>query len=239
MNKLKKQSFTLVEAVIIVMIISIFFLLSHGIAKAASKQLAVSPAIKCTSNLKKLYQVFINYANDYDDSLPIKINSSGGKSPWLYILAKAYPDKFKGKLWSKLGGRRFWHCPSCQLNDWKDSSSGGASDYGLNAIAFTAPGKLKTVKMKDSAPNPENKFLLADAPLTGYRPYIYPVSYLSISNRHDLKGNYIFFDGHVTAYKKKDVYRWKEKDWTAFARDSNQQPWNCNLSNPKFKTKNK
>jgi len=190
----------------------------------------------CRNNLKQLYQIFTMYANDYDDYLPVNpfpgrenVTVGSGTTPWIYVLARAYPKKFKGSMWSKYGGRKFWHCPSCPLNSAEDSCSGGASDYGMNSLSFFTPKGTRTYKMSESAPRPSQKFLIADAPLPGCRPAIYPVIYSSISDRHNGGANYLFFDGHMEWLRKKDVYRWHENDWTAFNRALDQKPWNCDI----------
>ena len=218
--------FTFFELLLIIAIAALLLFMLPAVSALTSE---LNKEAECKNNLKKIYDSMISYSEEFDGSFPVRFNKSKKLSPWFYVLAEVYPDKFPVPYWSYPKGRKFWHCPACPLNNWEDSCSSGASDYGLNILAYERPDGKITYNLKESASMPAQKFLLADIPLNSYRPYIQPTVYLSISNRHNLKANYIFFDGHLDEFTRRQVFRWSENNWIAFSRSANQTPWNCSI----------
>jgi len=225
----RRNRFCLTE--LLVALAALLLLVASLLAAGASARGAAG-AVTCESHLARMFESMALYRDDHDGCFPIRLGKSGRPTPWFYVLVDAQPAAFTGELWSKVGGRRFWHCPGCPLNDWRDSCAAGAADYGMNSTALLTPGGKKTFRFAESAPRPADKFLLADAPLTNFRPMIHPVKWLSASARHEFGGNYLFFDGHVERLKRKQVQRWPEDDWSKFKGAADQKPWNCDAGAP-------
>ncbi|MBN2642901.1 MAG: prepilin-type N-terminal cleavage/methylation domain-containing protein [Victivallales bacterium] len=217
---MNKKPFTLIELLIVIAIIAI---LASMLLPALNKARGSARKISCVSNLKQLITFQALYVNDFNGHMPQK-----GNFHWIFIMRDSYPEMFpETKLWSKSRyGRQFWHCPSERENNWTDSNSNGASDYGLS----NQYNKLSML-MDRAAPRPSEKIFQGDIPISIDRPLIYPVYYtrqgLPLTSRHSGFINLSFFDGHVSSQKIFEIFRqsW-DGNWGAFTSSADQKPWN-------------
>lgn len=222
MNNRTKSRFTLIELLVVIAIIAI---LSSLLLPALSKAREKARAATCISNLKQMFTHFRFYADDYQDCLPYS-----GTTAWIYVLRDSYPQSFpSNRMWSK-AGQQVWHCPSEKGNSASDSNPNGASDFGINRLAWeirVGSTNVTTYRWENSAPLPDVKFLLADISLVG-RPTLYPVypDRLLGNHRHDTRGNYLFFDGHVAALGLTEVPGWPS-NWGGYYGAADKRPWDC------------
>ena len=107
-----KKAFTLIELLVVIAIIAILAAILFPVFARAREN---ARRTSCQSNLKQIGLGFLQYAQDYDETLP-RANSSllsgaGENSAWSYAIGP-YTVKKGGALYSNTAGSGFFVCPS-------------------------------------------------------------------------------------------------------------------------------
>jgi prepilin-type N-terminal cleavage/methylation domain-containing protein/prepilin-type processing-associated H-X9-DG protein len=136
-TNLKKQGFTLIELLVVIAIIAILAAILFPVfAKAREKARQTS----CLSNLRQLATATLSYAQDYDETLPLKADplSSGGDWWYQYFYCN--------------GDAGYW-------GSYASDASGcfnAINPYIKNLQIFTCPSGSKMVNNLTPAPNSTN-----------------------------------------------------------------------------------
>lgn len=202
------NSFTLVELLVVVMIISLLTLLAFtGLGRAKD----FSERSKCSSNLRQIGVAIFNYAQDNDGSFPpLYYPDHWGLALWPY-LGMTTPTPLNSKTMPE--PPKVFLCPSDTL---KTVHLNGASrpwtynSYGLNHfyIQGGVGGTLQPSKLKIGNIQSASSTVLATDAADNSTPsswyfWVNPViggAVARIGARHnDLTGvNTLWFDGHVS-----------------------------------------
>ena len=188
---MKKQSFTLIELLIVIAIIAI---LASMLLPALNQARNKAKTIKCLSNQKQLGISFTFYWSDFDDTMP-KGEYYGGKNIWSHVMLR---DSYISSIDILL-------CPSLQrekqLGKWSEMYCWHGIGVNYRAVA----NSFKVSKFKIS---PSQIYLAMDSVVseTDLRGYNYVRDFPSPSRvahpRHS-QGilNILYFDGHAEGMK--------------------------------------
>ncbi|MHB8996579.1 MAG: DUF1559 family PulG-like putative transporter [Armatimonadota bacterium] len=194
-----RRGFTLIELLVVIAIIAILAAILFPVfAKAREKARQSS----CLSNVKQLTLAFLQYAQDYDEQLPMHgayetVTWPGGGTGYNLWPVKIYPY---------IKNSQAYNCPSAS-NPW-DGRSSGALNIGYNA-SLPPPCNMGTIVY------PSQTALLGDT--EGGNSYTFFAAWYAgpsvprgLSPRHNEGGNIGFVDGHAK--------------WTKFGRDAGGLP---------------
>jgi prepilin-type N-terminal cleavage/methylation domain-containing protein/prepilin-type processing-associated H-X9-DG protein len=171
--------FTLIELLVVIAIIAILAsMLLPALARAKSKAVI----IKCNSNLRQFSLATMMYASDYNDKLPILLDSNKQAGAWPWDM----PENVAQALLKSGTSRHMMYCPSFQKQDndelWKFTGN-AAKGTGYKvigyAMSFPQAGRVRATNINESVNSktikvageevvigPSEREMLADATLS-------------------------------------------------------------------------
>jgi len=220
MQHAAKKGFTLIELLVVIAIIAILAaILFPAFARARENARRAS----CQSNLKQIGLGLLQYAQDYDETLPPGTIDDDAPGNATY---------YDGVLWATLiqpyvKSTQLFKCPSGKADEARGQSISatrnpgiygnvwyGYSDIfapgtsGLKLSKLVSPSKnIQVFDMSKNTGHPNNmKGTINDISLTDVPGDPDPENY--ISHRHLEGFNALFYDGHVKWKKQSEVSDW-------------------------------
>ncbi len=125
----KEKGFTLIELLVVIAIIAILAAILFPVfAKAREKARQIS----CASNEKQLGLAFLQYAQDYDEMLPVGTDDSPA-APW--------GASWAGRINAYVKSPAMYHCPDDSTAPTGSAVTSVALSYNYNrSIPFNNPG---------------------------------------------------------------------------------------------------
>jgi prepilin-type N-terminal cleavage/methylation domain-containing protein/prepilin-type processing-associated H-X9-DG protein len=193
-----KKGFTLIELLVVIAIIAILAAILFPVfAKAREKARQSS----CASNLKQIGLGFLQYAQDYDETLPGQ-NGTEGSGAYSYAPYATSPDwaTWIGQVKPYLKNQEILLCPSTKGNAPNGTVPGSMVCYSANGMTFyqsmgtfTAPSE--TVLMSD---NGAAIYWGRGYPMGAYTPGAgFFFGHMWAWTGHSEGANYLWVDGHV------------------------------------------
>ena len=194
MNAGRRESFTLIELLIVVAIIAI---LAGMLLPALNKAREKSRAISCCGNLKEIGRCIEYYLDDNKDRYPYFYGVASGGPAWSRLLQ----GKIRNTKVSDVP-LPFWYCPSDTDPRLKNITSIDNSyirngSYGYNSNFY--PGRFKFDRGRVVSPSQKIVFLDAEF---GKADRTY-VSRTHQGVTHSFGTNCCFVDGHVARVESK------------------------------------
>ncbi|MEN6403201.1 MAG: DUF1559 domain-containing protein [Armatimonadia bacterium] len=188
-----RRGFTLIELLVVIAIIAILAAILFPVfAKAREKARQSS----CLSNIKQICLATMQYAQDYDETLPFY-----GGSPRVNVQSRIQPY---------LKNLQIWVCPSASAvygiywdgnPGWPPTIFGPQGSYGWSnrVINGVRLGQLQT---------PSETGMWSDAVITtsGAFTILWENNYYRTAAPHNDGGNMGFCDGHAKWLNKQDLY---------------------------------
>ena len=180
---MKRQAFTWIEALVVLAIVAIGTAIllppRHGSRENARRS-------SCASNLKQVGLAFLQYAQDADEKAPPLSNARGG---WTRLLSPYVKSA------------EIFQCPSAR------GDATGTTDYFYNARLAGARNKLGASAKSASTILAGEGLDDQDAP---YNLSQWPASWRADETsppwRHIETANFLFVDGHVKAYRARQIF---------------------------------
>ena len=177
---MKRQAFTVVEAIVVVVILAI---LAAILFPVFARNREPDRKISCTSNLKQIALGFAQYVQDYNEKLPPARNATGGWADLIFPYIKS---------------TYVFQCPSDRNRAEK------TTDYFFNArLSGVSSAKLAapelTISLGDGLPDQPLDANLTQLPPTWLRDSASP------ANRHLDGAYYAFVDGHAKWFKPEKI----------------------------------
>ncbi len=194
-----RKGFTLIELLVVIAIIAILAAILFPVfAKAREKARQSS----CASNLKQIGLSVMQYAQDYDETLPGQDMPEGNSLYGNYIAYTSIPDSgsWIGQLKPYLKNSDILLCPSTKGNAPNGTVAGSMCSYMANGCTwyqsmgtFTQPAS--TILMSDGG---ASYFWARGYPTGGYTPGAgFWFGHMWGYTAHSEGGNYLWADGHV------------------------------------------
>ncbi len=206
---MKRRGFTLVEALVVMVIIVVLALLLFPVFTGRHHP---SPRSTCLSHLKQIGLGIMQYSQDYDEKLPlVRVHKVSSSAAWPYPMPYGWADAVQGYI----KNTQIYQCPSeeTSTNPGTDGVQPGFTDYWFNT-------NLSGVNW-EKIMEPVTTIWLGDgndgADLTDgrYNRNSLPLSWLqnsgSPARRHVDGANYAFADGHVKWYKPEHIKNTRAK----------------------------
>jgi prepilin-type N-terminal cleavage/methylation domain-containing protein/prepilin-type processing-associated H-X9-DG protein len=226
MFKEQRKGFTLIELLVVIAIIAILAAILFPVFSQAREKARQST---CQNNLKQIGQAFLQYVQDWDDTLPpgdtgLDIGCQrfwfGALNP--YMGGKILPYGFGTYSQAQAHASPAWKCPSDKNVANPPAGYGGnywftyaSLSYGANRNLFPAGnGSVNLAKIQ----RVDGIIMAADSSgNNNYNMYIDGIasSNMPPGNRHQDGCNVLFVDGHVKWYLQSTVYcaKWQNYDW--------------------------
>jgi prepilin-type N-terminal cleavage/methylation domain-containing protein/prepilin-type processing-associated H-X9-DG protein len=211
-NLTKHYGFTLIELLVVIAIIAILAAILFPVFGRARENARRS---SCQSNMKQINLGLIQYAQDYDERMPLVPSGGGGSvTPANYNAPYGYADALQPYLKSL----QIFQCPS-EKNTTAPSSdplNGGYTDYAYNlGLARGQGGVIAIGALQSQIEYPSLTLSLIETIVTGNQGKAFSsqaggggsaITGLAQSTgpdwvRHLEGSNYGFADGHVKWFK--------------------------------------
>ena len=204
-----KQGFTLIELLVVIAIIALLAAILFPVFARAREN---ARKTGCMNNMKQLSLGFLQYTQDYDETLPNVWNGpSGVNAPggWMFYtafdingLTSAFDVK-RGSVFPYVKSAQVYLCPSDTAGQKEGDS------YGYNAcLAGTPSGGLSLGKSLASVNNVSRFMLLGEESFTGLGSSTNDgfMAYGDPNTPRHLDGtNVSFVDGHVKFYRPEQI----------------------------------
>ncbi len=179
---MRARGFTLIELLVVIAIIAILAAILFPVFAQAREKARQSG---CLSNVKQMALAALQYAQDYDETLPVAI---GGLPDWSLFWTTVE------LLHPYVNSTQITRCPSDPVGSVNLSSFPGLGRYSYvwnrAAFAYMVPGMpAGTVRTLADIPSPADTTCFFDGNMVGMA--------LWATARHNDGVNVSFFDGHA------------------------------------------
>lgn len=183
------QGFTLIELLVVIAIIAILAsILFPVFARAREK----ARTTNCASNLKQLALAMLMYSEDYDETLPLSVNGSGGDGVyggWVWYDIFPVPssgsfDVTKGALFPYVKNSQVYICPSDRIQKG-DSYEMNSYIEGLSLAEVSDESAVILLAEENAGGTANDGYFQVQSPRD------------NPSLRHSEGSNFAFVDGHV------------------------------------------
>lgn len=135
-----RRAFTLIELLVVVSIIA---LLAAILFPAFSRARENARRSNCQGNLKQIALGFLQYAQDYDERLPLSVDGDDGDSKpggWMFYQGRVSPGPLlftpaRGGVFAYLKSAQIFVCPSDSRGERSGSQTGNS--YAANSCIFS------------------------------------------------------------------------------------------------------
>lgn len=211
-GRFEKGAFTLIELLVVIAIIAILAsLLLPALAKAKLK----AQQVACFSNLRQLEVAYKNYADDFQDTLPLMLSGGAGISlPGSWVIGNAQntanlTDITGGTLYPYTPNPSVYHCPSdhstLQSSSTPRNRSYAISEF-LNFIDSSLPDPVR--KYSQILPDTSRVFVFIDEDSKSIDDGVFcsdrapNTIWANLpADRHSQGANLSFADGHCEYWK--------------------------------------
>jgi prepilin-type N-terminal cleavage/methylation domain-containing protein/prepilin-type processing-associated H-X9-DG protein len=214
----KHQGFTLIELLVVIAIIAILAAILFPVFSSARKS---AYRTGCISNMKQLGLAWMQYEQDYDETLPNVTDgavAAGRLGGWVYF--KVFPanqnpgsyDVKLGSLYPYVRNTQVYICPadsegrqsgnSYSANSCVFNGSAMGFETGKSLAAFDNTASFMLLGEEASySPNQGSDFSATTSTDDGYQLYVFNV----FSKRHMEGSDIAFLDGHAKWFKQEKI----------------------------------
>ena len=181
---MKHRAFTLIEAIVVVAILVILAAILFPVFQRPDEGSANRHRAQCQENLREIGMAFMQYAQDHNEKLP----------PVAIKKTEGWADSVQPYLKS-------WQLFQCPTDEKLVIST---TDYYYNArLSKTDLPKITfpmaTILSGDGKGNQPTNYNLSALPNSWRKDYASP------ANRHIVRANYLFADGHIKTLNSEKI----------------------------------
>jgi prepilin-type N-terminal cleavage/methylation domain-containing protein/prepilin-type processing-associated H-X9-DG protein len=207
-NMTYKSGFTLIELLVVIAIIAILASILFPVFARARENARRS---SCQSNLKQIGLGWMQYAQDYDETMPSAVDGNPGasyppNSGWMYY--NVFPANTQAKAFRPELGSLYPYVKSTQIFACASDSQGQTSgnSYAANACVFQVGTNSSRPGKSLAAFEETTKWFLLGEEIPSNNPQGstddgYMIVSNSFTDRHLGGTNLLFLDGHVKWYR--------------------------------------
>ncbi len=204
--KTKRFGFTLIELLVVIAIIALLAAILFPVFARARENARKSA---CMNNLKNLSLAFIQYTQDYDETLPTQIHNTTGanvEGGWMFYTvfgtstSNAKFDSTRGAIYPYIKNTQIYICPS----DTKGREAGDS--YAANECIFNSGSPIKTGKSLADFQNVSKWMMLGEERAgNGTTDDAHMSLGNSFTTTHLDSTGISFLDGHVKFYRSEKI----------------------------------